>query len=150
MKLYLIQHGISLPAEEDPLKGLSERGKENTLKIVARLKEIHIRVDYLWHSKKLRSAQTAQILLNSLPPAELIERSDINPNDPVDKIEKEILNLNMGLMIVGHLPFLQKLLSKLITGTETYQLVKFVNSAVIALDYQKSWQISWIITPEIP
>lgn len=149
MRLYLIQHGLSLPEEVDPQKGLSEEGRAQTLRMVEFLKERNIKVDTIWHSEKLRSIQTAQILAECTPNAEIKKRSDLNPLESVDAFPPEIEVLNKDLMIVGHLPFLQKLASQLLVGSERYGLISFRNSGVVCMEYDEGWKIVWIVTPDL-
>ncbi len=109
MILYLIQHGIAVPEEQDPQKPLSMEGIEDTKKMARFLKEKDLKVEQIWHSKKMRSVQTAQIISEAITCKNMEERDDIDPKNPVDKFREEIQGLNADLMIVGHLPFLQKL-----------------------------------------
>jgi phosphohistidine phosphatase len=147
VNLYLVQHGLSLLEEQDPKRPLSKEGKKQTLKIAGFLKKRKIAVDCLWHSTKLRSIQTAQIISKSIKCSEAQERDDLNPLDPVDKFPEKIESLNKHLMVVGHLPFLQKLASLLLSGAETKELVAFENSGVVCLEYLDAWKIAWMITP---
>ena len=108
MKLYLIQHGLSLPEEKDAKRPLSPEGEEETQKIAEFLKARKIKVDSIWHSSKLRAIQTAQIISKFISCPEIRERNDLNPLDSVSKFLEEIKSLNKNLMVVGHLPFLEK------------------------------------------
>ena len=147
MRLYLIQHGIALPEEKDPEKSLSPEGKEETQRAAEFLKTKNIEVDAVWHSPKLRAIQTAQIIVNSIVCSEIKERDDLNPLDSVENFPKEIKSSNKNLMIIGHLPFLQKLASLLLSGSETNQFISFKNSGVVCLEYTDTWKIAWIIIP---
>lgn len=147
MRLYLIQHGLSLPEEKDPERPLSSEGKEQTQKIAEFLKAKSVEVDSLWHSPKLRAIQTAQIITKSIFCPEIQERNDLNPLDSVEKFPEEIKSLSKNLMIVGHLPFLQKLASLILSGLETNQFVSFKNSGVVCLEYTDTWKIVWMVTP---
>lgn len=149
MKLFLIQHGIALPEEKDPGKSLSPEGKDQTQQAAEFLKEKNIDVDAVWHSPKQRAAQTAQIIVNSILCSEIQERNDLNPLDSVENFPKEIKSSNKNLMIIGHLPFLQKLASLLLSGSETNQFISFKNSGIISLECTDSWRISWMVTPEL-
>lgn len=149
MKLYLIQHGIALPEEKDPEKSLSPEGKEETQRTAEFLKTKNIEVDAVWHSPKLRAAQTAQIIANSILCPEIKERDDLNPLDSVENFPQEIKSLNKNLMIIGHLPFLQKLASLLLSRSETNQSISFKNSGVVCLEYTDNWKISWMVTPSL-
>jgi phosphohistidine phosphatase len=147
MKLYLLQHGVALPEERDPAKPLSPEGKEETQRAAEFLKTKSIRVDAVWHSPKLRAVQTAQIVTDSIFCPEIKERHDLNPSDPVESFPEEIKSLNKNLMIIGHLPFLQKLASLLLSGSETNQFVTFKNSGLVCLEYKDTWKIAWIVIP---
>jgi len=149
MRLYLIQHGIAVPEEQDPQKPLSQEGRDDTQKTAEFLKARDIKVDRIWHSKKTRSVQTAQMISGSITCSEIEERDDINPKDPVDKLQEGIQALDADLMIVGHLPFLQKLASLLLTGSDRNELISFKNSGVICLEYQENWKLAWFAPPYV-
>lgn len=149
MKLYLVQHGLSLPEEVDPEKSLSPEGEAASRNIASFLKEKNIRVDQVWHSSKKRAVQTAQIMAESLSSPETQERKGLNPMDPVGDFPGEIEALNKDLMIVGHLPFVQKLVSLLLSGTEDKDLISVRNSGVICLEHTDSWKVLWAVIPEL-
>ena len=149
IKLYLIQHGIALPEEKDPEKPLSPEGKEETQRTAEFLKIKNIKIDAVWHSPKLRAAQTAQIIVNSIFCSETKERNDLNPLDSVENFPEEIKSSNKNLMIIGHLPFLQKLASLLLSGSETNQFISFKNSGIVCLEYTDTWKIAWMVTPAL-
>jgi len=54
-------------------------------------------------------------------------------------------------MIVGHLPFLEKLASFLVCGDEGAKAVMFRYSAIVCLEKKESgrWAVDWIIKPEM-
>jgi len=149
MKLYLVQHGLSLPEEVDSEKSLSPEGEAESRKIAAFLREKNIRVDRVWHSSKKRAAQTAQIMAENVSCPETQERKNLNPMDPVGDFPGEIEALKKDLMIVGHLPFVQKLASLLLSGTEDKDLISVRNSGIICLEYTDSWKVLWTVTPEL-
>jgi len=149
MKLYLIQHGMALSEEKDPAKPLSPEGKEETQRTAEFLKTKNIEVDAVWHSPKLRANQTAQIVANSIFCAEIKERDDLNPLDSVETFPEEIKSFNKNLMIIGHLPFLQKLAALLLSESETNQFISFKNSGIVCLEYTDTWKIAWMVTPAL-
>jgi phosphohistidine phosphatase len=150
MALFLVQHGLSLPKDQDPEKGLSKKGVENTKKIAEVAKFYEIQVSTIVHSGKKRAKETALIFSETLGikrPSEQID--DIKPMDDVkafcDKTE-----LKSGLMIVGHLPFLEKFVSYIITGQQDLRIYKFQNSGIVCLDHeQDNWFIKWTLNPDI-
>jgi phosphohistidine phosphatase len=148
MKLYLVQHGLAFPREKDPERPLSVQGKTQTQRTADYLKSRSIEVDTIWHSTKSRAVQTAEILAEAIGCKDRQARNDMNPNDPVKKFPKEIVNAKKDMMMVGHLPFLQKLVGRLLAGSEDKQIIAFKNSAVLCLDHDESWQIDWLIPVE--
>jgi phosphohistidine phosphatase len=54
-------------------------------------------------------------------------------------------------MIVGHLPFLGKLASALLTGSESVSPVAFRQGGVICLQRNEgmTWQVAWMVIPDI-
>ncbi len=149
MRLYLIQHGIALPESKDPQKGLSNKGVVQTQKTAEFLRRQDTKIDLIWHSKKLRAVQTAQIFSQHITVAEIVERDDINPQDSVDKFAAELQAADKDAMIVGHLPFLQKLAAKMLANSTNIELISFKNSGVVCLEYKESWKILWMISPDL-
>jgi len=153
MKLYLVQHGEAQPEEVDPKRPLTEKGKTDVSRMAKFLKEAEVKVDTIWHSSKTRAIQTAQIFGEALLPKEgIMEKPGLAPNDPVDQWPKEVTGKEQKLMIVGHLPFLQKLTSMLLTGApETRPLVDFHPGGVVCLERKESgeWRLIWAITPDL-
>ena len=113
MKLYLVQHGEAKSEAEDPERSLTIRGEEETRKISDAAKKRGIRPSRIYHSGKKRAEQTAGIIGEALNLSAQLGQG-LNPNDDIrpwaERIDKEAEDL----MIVGHLPFLEKLASFLV------------------------------------
>lgn len=148
MKLYLIQHGLALVKKEDPERPLSAGGRAQTQGTAEYLKSRSVQVDAIWHSTKLRAVQTAEIIAEALACGKIQARDDLNPLDPVEKFPGELLASSKDIMIIGHLPFLQKLADHLLTGSEESKIIAFKNSGVVSLDYDDKWKIDWLVSPE--
>jgi len=149
MKLYLVQHGLSLPEDIDPEKPLSPQGKEQTQGVAEFLKGKNFQVDELWHSPKKRAVQTALIISENILCSHVQERKDLNPLDPVKDLPREIESSDKDLMIVGHLPFLQNLASLLLGGTKDNQFISFRNSGVLCLEHTDAWKVLWSVIPDL-
>ncbi|MEA3492878.1 MAG: phosphohistidine phosphatase SixA [Candidatus Margulisiibacteriota bacterium] len=144
MKLYLGQHGEANPENIDPARGLTGKGIADTKKVADFSK--NIKVDEIWHSTKLRAKQTAEIFAKVLG-KKAIEQEGLRPNDPVSPIVKKI---DRDLMVVGHLPFMEKISSFLITGSEDNRPVIFRQAGIVCLENTNSkWGLSWMVTPEV-
>ncbi len=152
MALYLVQHGRSLPKDQDPQKGLSQEGVAETEHIAQVAKGYGIRVSKITHSGKTRARQTAEIFEAALkPPEEIHERSGLNPMDDVTVFADTIDSTEAG-MLVGHLPFMERLTAYLITGSFEKPVFKFQNSGIVCLDKDpvtQSWIIKWTLMPHI-
>lgn len=152
MKLYLVQHGNALSKEQDPQRPLSEKGIADLNKMADFIKPMNIAVDYLWHSEKKRAIQTAEILAGVLRVNNDIKaREGLSPNDDVNAIEKELASIDGDVMVVGHMPFLGKLTSLLLSGSETAGMVRFQQGGIVCLSYgeESGWQLQWMVVPEI-
>ena len=152
MRLYLVQHAEALTSQQDPARPLSEQGRRQLRKIASFIKDLNLRVDYLWHSNKLRAAQTAESLAKVINVEKAVsQRSGLGPNDDVKAIRDELVSSRGDIMIVGHLPFLSKLASLLLTGCESADTVAFRNAGILCLTCgdEGRWQIDWIITPQL-
>ena len=152
MALYLVQHGKSLPKDQDPDQGLSEDGKAETELIAQTAKEKGITVSQIKHSVKTRARQTAEILAQALNPNQGVQEiSGIKPMDDVAEVATG-LNPAENTMLVGHLPFMERLTAFLITGSIDKPIFKFQNSGIVCLDKDpdtQSWVILWALMPNI-
>jgi phosphohistidine phosphatase len=152
MALYLVQHGISLPKETDPRKGLSQEGIAETERIAQVAKGYGIRVSKITHSGKTRARQTAEIFEAAFKPSGGIhERSGLNPLDDVAAFADTIDDTE-DIMLVGHLPFMERLAAYLITESYEKPVFKFQNSGIVCLDKAPaagSWLIKWTLMPHI-
>ena len=151
MALFLVQHGLSLPKDRDPEKGLSPDGIADTERIAGVAKGYAIHVSGIGHSGKKRAVQTAEIFAKFLEPARGAEKiSGINPMDDVGEFAKTA-NSKDDLMLVGHLPFMEKLTAYLTTGSAEKPVFKFQNSGIVCL-YEEpdiGWVIKWTLMPII-
>ncbi len=152
MALYLVQHGKSLPKDQDPQKGLSREGIAETERIADVAAGYGIRVSKITHSGKTRARQTAEIFEAVLkPPGGIHERGGMNPLDDVAVFAETIDNAE-GRMLVGHLPFMERLAAYLITRSVERPVFKFQNSGIVCLDKDpasNSWTIKWTLMPHI-
>ena len=151
MYLYLVQHGLSKSKEEDPQRGITDEGRIETAKTGNALAMLTPKILEIWHSEKKRSCETAEILSTQLGlTAELVERKDLNPNDPVQPVMEELAKIDKNTMIVGHLPYLSRLLSKLLQIKMDREILQFQNSGIVCLKKEgTSWKLLWSVPPEI-
>lgn len=152
MKLYLVQHGEALSKEVDPDRPLSPRGKSDVGKVTAFLQQAGISVDRILHSGKTRARQSADILAEALLEQGDVEAVDgIGPNDPVEAFPATLHPFNQDTMVVGHLPFMARLVSYLLSGQSEAETVAYEPGSVVCLvrDEEQHWRIEWMLRPNL-
>jgi len=145
MKIYLVQHGNQNPEEVDPNEGLSDKGNSDVEKVAEFLARTNIKPSKIFHSVKLRAKQTAEIFSDKFG-SEIEEKEGLKP---MDDVALWVQKLEDGLMLVGHLPFMQKLSSLLICANSEKPAVNFHQGGVVCMvrDEEKQWKIDFMITP---
>jgi len=120
--------------------------------VVSLLQQGHVQVAGIQHSGKDRARQTAEIFAAALNPAQgLTNCEGINPLDDVTAFAKN-LDTTANQMYVGHLPFMQRLVSFLMIGDPERVVVEFQNGGVVCLDYNVDngcWTIKWNLVPNL-
>ena len=152
MKVYLVRHGEAVSSQFDPQRPLSEQGLADIRKVASLIKPLEISVEHIWHSGKLRAAQTAEILAEAVSvEKDCSAHENLMPNDDVTIIADELEAYDTDLMIVGHLPFLAYLTSLLVADKETANIAAFDAGSILCLNRRNpgQWQIEWMITPEL-
>jgi phosphohistidine phosphatase len=152
MRIYLVQHGQAKSEDIDPDRHLTQKGMADLKKMSAFLKNAGLHVDIIWHSGKTRAAQTADILAAGIVPAQgIIQHNGLAPNDDIRSVRDELLQGDINVMIVGHLPFLNKLTSSLVIGNESANLVAYQPGGVVCLEQSdaKVWKVAWMVVPEL-
>ena len=150
MRLYLVQHGEAKSELEDPERSLTRRGEEETRKISDAAKRLGIHPATIYHSGKKRAEQTAGIIGAALDlPAQVGQ--GLNPNDDIRPWVERMSAEAEDLMIVGHLPFLEKLASFLVSGNEGAKPVLFCYSAIVCLEKKEAgrWTVDRVLKPEM-
>ena len=150
MRVYLVQHGEAKSEAEDPERSLTNRGEEETRKISFAVKKLGIHPSRIYHSGKKRAEQTAGIIARALDLSPQVGQG-LNPNDDVYPWVERISREAEDLMLVGHLPFMEKLASFLVCGDERTKAVLFRYSAILCLEKKESgrFAVDWILKPEM-
>ena len=139
MLLYLVQHGQAKSEQDDPARPLTDRGVEDVQRVTAWLEPLRPAVPTVWHSRKKRAAQTAEILVAALAgPPKVIQRDGLAPKDDVAPVRKELAAAQDNVMIVGHMPFLSKLTSALVAGERIWEGFRRRGGTVAMLFWQQS------------
>ena len=149
MALYLVRHGEYVPERINPDCPLSDRGLVEVARMAALASDKEIELTKIFHSGKKRALQTAIILKEYLKPLFGLDQTrGLNPNDDIFYIFG-LIEKAKNIMIVGHLPFLEKLASYLVTGDEEESAVQFPTAGIVCLvkDTKEKWEIKWTLMP---
>lgn len=152
MKLYLAQHGEALPSEDDPERPLSPQGRRDVQALADLLASSGVRVERVWHSGKRRARQSAQLLAGKLLISGKAEPIDgIRPNDPVEAFVADADVWEQDTLVVGHLPFMSRLVSRLTLGEAQPDIVDYRPGSVVCLERRDAerWVLAWMVRPEL-
>jgi phosphohistidine phosphatase len=152
MALYLIQHGKSLSKDQDPDQGLSAEGFAETERIAKLAKDAGVAVSQIRHSVKTRARQTAEIFAGALNPQQGIR--EVNGIKALDDVAAYAADIDPAedVMLVGHLPFMERMTAFLITESIDKTVFKFQNSGIVCLEKDpeaQAWVIQWALMPKI-
>jgi phosphohistidine phosphatase len=152
MHLYLVQHGAAKSEAEDPHRGLTDEGRRDVERIAHSLAPLRLGLDRIEHSEKLRARQTAEILAARLRPAEGTHGiAGLAPHDDVEPVCVRLQQESKNLMLVGHLPHLSHLASRLLGLDRNHAVVRFQMTGVVRLDRDEAgqWEVRWVFPPEL-
>lgn len=149
--LYLVQHAEAKNADEDPKRDLSEIGVAHAQAAGRFLSESGIRPKQIWHSGKLRAEHTARIVAEAIGGVAPLTHEGLGPADDPTGVVSELVELEAGgLMIVGHLPYLERLSALLLAPSGGRSPVRVRNAGIIALARTEgSWVVEWSMSPEL-
>ncbi|MFW6456321.1 MAG: phosphohistidine phosphatase SixA [Desulfohalobiaceae bacterium] len=151
MALYLVQHGKNLPKDEDPEQSLSSQGRSDVERMAEVAHNYSVQIKKILHSEKKRARQTAEIMAKYLDPEQGVQEAEgLKALDDIWPWAEKAKDLQ-GFMLVGHLPFMQKLLAYLVAGDEEKKILQFQNAGLVCLDQAEDgiWFIKWTLMPNI-
>lgn len=152
IKLYLVQHGEACPKEVDPDRALTDQGRDDIDRLGVFLSQAGIRADRVMHSGKLRARQTAERLANDMASGvRPVTCSFINPGDDPRIFVEQSESWADDTLVVGHLPFMAKLVSYLMVEDGHRLLTAFYPGTMVCLERgdDAHWRINWMIRPEL-
>ncbi len=176
MRLYLVQHGeavvglsaipglgrpqTSVSGSEaiDRERPLSPKGLRDAATLAAACKPLGLGAAEVMHSGKLRARQTAEALAEGLG-LPVRQVAGIDPLSPVRPFALDCASRASAVIVVGHLPFMERLASLLVTGREEPPIVVFQNAGMLCLELSAPpsarspggvWRILWTAFPVQP
>jgi phosphohistidine phosphatase len=151
MKIYLARHG-DYTINTQNIDVLTEKGERDMQALASFLHESELHVENIFHSVKNRAHQSAELLAQGVKSHSTIqEKQGLAPDDEVAAFADEIMHWDADTLIVGHLPFMGRLLSQLVLGNENKEIVDFQPGTMVCLEQigQIRWIIRWVLTPQL-
>ena len=151
MRLYLAQHGSAKPESEDVARPLTDNGRRQAECVAAFLdRSERPRPARIAHSGKLRAQQTAEAFSAVWGGIPVEAALGLAPNDDPATWSSHLASVQEDLMLVGHLPYLQRLTGLLLCGDPDQDVVRFRNACILCLERSDSgWSVLWHFHPAL-
>jgi len=149
MKLYLVRHGTAESAFTDPTRPLSRRGQSEVACVAEAVARAGASVGVIYHSVKTRARQSAEIFADHLhPQAGTQEIQGLNPNDDPGGILPVIQAAEEDIVLVGHLPYMGRLSSLLLTGDSDRMMIGFHTATTACFSGEADqWWLEFLLHP---
>lgn len=150
MQIFLVQHGRAKAREEDADRPLTDEGRrEVEAVLLSTLRFGALSAGRVLHSGKRRARETAEIIADKLE-GQVEEVDGLAPQDDPSIWADRLAHQERDLLLVGHLPHLSRLASRLLCGDAEKDIVQFANGGIVALEGQgDSWSLRWAIPPAL-
>lgn len=153
MKLYCVRHAEAEAAYDDAARPLSIKGQMDIERVARYLGQYDLHIRHIMHSGKRRAEQTACVLAKHLEVEEVTAcLSLLDCEAEVEPMIEMIKTWSEDTMIVGHLPFMAKLISGLvINDSDFFPILNYPPGCIVALDHfdNQRWIINWLLRPDI-
>jgi len=154
MKLYLVRHGAAAPAEENPAQPLTEKGRQDIQRLAVFMARSGVSVARVIHSGKKRAEETAVLLADVVGPGKVVEEAEsgLGPNESTDLLATAAAALIEDTMVVGHQPFMGRMVARLLAGADDAIRVAFEPGTVVCLERSDNgggWHLNWMAGPKL-
>ncbi len=152
MRLYIVQHGDSVPKDVDPDRPLSDRGRADIQRLTEWLSSHNVQIEQILHSGKTRAKETAELLRPLLKsPSHFYEGQGLAPNDSPEAFLHQLTDPKKDTLVASHMPFVARTVSQALTGAPDRQLVEFVPGSVAGIEHSEgaSWRLFMFARPEL-
>ena len=147
-KIILARHGESTSTLENPERPLAITGRQHAEQMASWLDGCGYGVEEIVHSSKVRARQTAKIFGSrlGLHAAHVREMPGLNPHDDPASVADTVEVDRRSIMIVSHLPFLNRLASLMLVGDPERLQFQFSDAGVVILArVNGGWRIEAVI-----
>jgi phosphohistidine phosphatase len=160
MNLFILRHGIAVehgPAshENDEERPLTSKGERKVRTIADAMKALEISFDLILSSPLVRARETAAIVADALKAKKRLELTDtLEPQESAQPVIEYLADHGAvdDVLLVGHEPFLSRLISLLISGdSEASVLLKkggFCKLSIEELKHGQCATLEWLLMPK--
>jgi len=159
MNLFFLRHGKAHPRgpkwRPDSRRPLTPEGEENMFDVARGMRALGLSFDVILSSPYARALRTAEILGEIYDPPKLIETRRLTPEaapkDIIDEINDHFAGAE-AIVLVGHEPFLSRLISILLSGGEGLA-IELKKAGLCKLSAEKlvcgrCATLHWLMTPK--
>ncbi|HVU28584.1 MAG TPA: phosphohistidine phosphatase SixA [Verrucomicrobiae bacterium] len=161
MNLYILRHGLAVERadwdfKDDSQRPLTPKGKKQLKSAARAMRKMELHFDLILSSPFLRVKQTAEIVTKILKLRKQLKFSDaLTPDGDAKMLIHQLNKLKpapKNLLLVGHEPYLSRLISLLASGGENVAL-DFKKGGLGKLEVEnlragKCAMLVWLLTPK--
>ena len=161
MSIYLLRHGIAVERgapefKTDADRPLTPKGRRQLRQIAEAMEKMDLRIRLVLSSPLVRARQTAEIVATSLELKRRLAFSDeLRPDGDPKALVRELNELkpaSENVLLVGHEPYLSRLIARLISGGEDME-INFKKAGLCKLEtdslrFGRCAKLSWLLTPK--
>lgn len=140
---------------DDSKRPLTREGEKQLEKISKAMKEMNLKFDLILSSPFERAKRTAEIVVKNLNPEMSLKFSDdLTPEGDLENLISEINRskpLPENLLLVGHEPYLSKLISQLICEGDAeidFKKAGLCKLKTDHLQFGRCAKLCWLLTPK--
>jgi phosphohistidine phosphatase len=158
MNLYILRHGLAVESgtpeyAQDADRPLTSKGTRKLGRIADAMEALNLSFDLILSSPYVRARQTAEIVADALGARDKLEFLD--ELTPESSFIKFIEGMNAratqpeNVLLVGHEPYLSGLISVLVAGDSSLQVVmKKGGLCKLSAESLKYGRCEWLLTPK--
>ena len=152
MYCYLMRHGEAVSGAPDGQRPLSAKGRAEVTEIAQRARSRGFSVAWVYHSGILRAEQTAELVAGVLLPGQAVRKiSGLHPDDDPFIIKVQADQFAQSVLLVSHLPYLDRLAGLMTTGSAERSVVHFAPATLACLTRQVNrWKLNWALSVALP
>lgn len=151
-KVVLVRHGQSTSTIENPERPLAIAGRQHAEQVASWLVGCGYGAEEIVHSSKLRARQTAKIFgcRLGIHAGHVREVAGLKPHDDPAPVAETVEQDRRSIVVVSHLPFLNRLASLLLVGDSDRLRFQFSDAgAVILARVTDGWRIEAVVGHEM-